>query len=139
MKKGISFFLFTVLTTGFLSCQKNNLIVEEYSTNNNCKLIPAKIICLDCDNLFVELQTDTIIGDLTWIDIVNGTSYHNVLSISADRNLTYQPGDIIYLDNITSIYSGPTPICFPCPLTGQIPPVKSAQVSNISTSSCKSN
>jgi hypothetical protein len=55
----------------FSSCKKQ----EE-----NCNLIPAKIIRYDCDKVIFQLITNENIGDANWEDVRTGQQYTNVVS-----------------------------------------------------------
>jgi hypothetical protein len=55
----------------FSSCKKQE---------DNCTLIPAKIIRYDCDRVIFQLLTTENIGDANWEDVRTGQQYTNVVS-----------------------------------------------------------
>jgi hypothetical protein len=55
----------------FSSCKKQQ---------ENCSLIPAKIIRYDCDRVIFQLLTNENIGDANWEDMRTGQQYTNVVS-----------------------------------------------------------
>lgn len=55
----------------FSSCKKQE---------DNCNLIPAKIIRYDYDRVIFQLLTNENIGDANWQDVRTGQQYTNVVS-----------------------------------------------------------
>lgn len=60
-----------VFLAAFFSCSKSN---------DDCALVPAKILRYDCDRVIMQLETNEMIGDANWTDVQTGQSYNNVVS-----------------------------------------------------------
>lgn len=131
MKKTISLLLAVLTLNIFTACDK---CWEE------CRLIPAKVIRYDCDQVIFQLLTNEILGDSTWLDVNSGQVYSNVVScfntceIAAITKGEYMT---LYVNPEKTDLPLPPADCFQCQAIANDPPKTRMIFSDISTKPCE--
>ncbi len=114
----------------FSSCNKQ----EE-----NCALIPAKIIRYDCDRVIFQLLTTESIGDASWEDVSSGqrytnvVSYYNTCAIAAITNGNLNTLYVTLKKTEEDLFA---PNCIQCQAISQNPPQTKVDFISVSENQC---
>ena len=129
--KPIQTTLSLAIILSLFSCNKNE---------NDCSLIPARIIRYDCDRVVFELLTDQLIGDASWTDTHTGTTYTNVVSYYHTcriAQLTNGANDTLYVKLEKTNENRVPENCVQCAALPANPPATKVVFTEISTEGCR--
>lgn len=116
----------------FSSCEK---------ANEDCDLVPAKIIRYDCDRVIFQLLTTENIGDADWEDVQTGERYSNVVSYyntCAVSTLTNGEKITLYVKAKKTNEDLYDANCIQCQALPQDPPQTKVDLLSFSTEPCSS-
>lgn len=126
-------FFFSLTAILLISCRKEN--------GNTCDLIPAKILRVDCDRIIFQLETSEMIGDNTWTNIDDNTTYDNVVMYRNTCKIAEKTNGyanmVLYVDP-EKITSPENPAnCIECQAISRNPPLQWVDFKTISDQACK--
>lgn len=116
-----------------------NVLSSCNKCKEDCKLIAAKVIRYDCDQVIFRLLTNEILGDSTWLDVNSGQVYSNVVScfntceIAAITKGEYST---LYVNPEKTELPLPAADCFQCQAIANDPPKTRMIFRDISTEPC---
>jgi len=131
MVKKTTMALVVICQTLLFACKKEN---------NDCYLIPAKILRADCDRIIFQLLTSEKIGDANWVDVRTGQQYSNVVAYSntcaISEILNNSSTDTLYVNPIKLTERTLAPDCYQCQAISENPPLTNVDFKEISLSAC---